>query len=250
MSQHWKHLDLKALPIPDDIILKKDCVTVNEGFKNVEKAEVFYREALPPNDSQTHPISVLLLHGQMFSSQTWLNLGTIQMLAAMGYRTIAVDLPGYVNSPAVKISDKGSFLQSLLESFNMEKPVIVSPSMSGSYALPFLVKHSEKLAGYVPVAPVGIENLENLPGCTDLPVKNQVYVPLQPFLHDPVPDLSFIKTPTMVVFGERDRSRSSALLNLLPNSQCQEIPNGRHPAYLDNPNLWHQLLYNFLLKLW
>lgn len=56
------------------------------------------------------------------------------------------------------------------------------------------------------------------------------------------------QTPTMVVFGEQDRSRSSALLSLLPNSQCQEIPNGRHPAYLDDPNLWHQLMYNFLCE--
>lgn len=54
------------------------------------------------------------------------------------------------------------------------------------------------------------------------------------------------QTPTMVVFGEKDRSRSSALLSLLPVSQYQEIPNGSHPAYLDNPDLWHQLLYNFL----
>lgn len=53
----------------------------------------------------------------------------------------------------------------------------------------------------------------------------------------------------MVVFGEKDRSRSSALLSLLPVSQCQEIPNGSHPAYLDNPTLWHQLLYNFLRAL-
>lgn len=39
-------------------------------------------------------MSVLLLHGQSFSSETWNSLGTLKMLAAFGYNSIAVDLPG------------------------------------------------------------------------------------------------------------------------------------------------------------
>ncbi|KFM61097.1 Abhydrolase domain-containing protein 14A, partial [Stegodyphus mimosarum] len=185
----------------------------------------------------------------MFSSKTWLDLGTIHILAAMGYRTVAVDLPGYANTPPAEIPDKGNFLHQMIQSFGLCHPVIVSPSMSGYYALPYLLKNWTSMAGYIPVAPVGIEVLEDLPKCSDANCKSHVYAPLQPYLHDPLPDLRPIQTPTMVVFGEKDRSRSSALLSLLPMSQCQEIPNGSHPAYLDNPNLWHQLLYNFLCHL-
>ena len=54
---------------------------------------MFYREAVPASDVDTQQ-SVLLLHGMAFKSETWLNLKTIHILAAMGHRVIAVDLPG------------------------------------------------------------------------------------------------------------------------------------------------------------
>ena len=42
--------------------------------------------------------------------------------------------------------------------------------------------------------------------------------------------------------------RSRADLTLLPGaSQPQELPGAGHPAYLDQPMLWHQLLHNFLV---
>ena len=44
----------------------------------------------------------------------------------------------------------------------MERPVIVSPSMSGSFALPYLLTHPESsgegCSGYIPIAPVGTED--------------------------------------------------------------------------------------------
>ena len=38
-----------------------------------------------------------------------------------------------------------------------DKPVIVSPSMSGGFALPLLFQQPEVFKGYVPVAPVGVK---------------------------------------------------------------------------------------------
>ena len=37
---------------------------------------------------------VLLLHGQAFTSENWLQLGTLSYLAAMGHRAVAIDIPG------------------------------------------------------------------------------------------------------------------------------------------------------------
>ena len=42
----------------------------------------------------------------------------------------------------------------LISSLDLSVPVIVSPSMSGSVSLPFLIAHPEKVKGYIPVAPV------------------------------------------------------------------------------------------------
>lgn len=61
------------------------------GF-GCQDLEVFYREAKPP-EASPH-VSVLLLHGMAFTSETWQNLGTIGTLAQMGYRVVAVDIPG------------------------------------------------------------------------------------------------------------------------------------------------------------
>jgi len=40
--------------------------------------------------------AVVLLHGASSSSQIWNELKTMHLIAAMGYRAIAVDLPGTV----------------------------------------------------------------------------------------------------------------------------------------------------------
>lgn len=56
---------------------------------------IFYREDVPANGGR---FTVLFLHGQKFSSQTWDDLGTLKFLAAHDYRVVAVDLPGYVKS--------------------------------------------------------------------------------------------------------------------------------------------------------
>lgn len=52
---------------------------------------MFYREAKPAREAK---VQVLLLHGQAFSSQNWMELGTLQYLAAMNYRAVAIDIPG------------------------------------------------------------------------------------------------------------------------------------------------------------
>jgi len=61
---------------------------------------VFYREAMPVGE---HKGDVLLLHGTSFTSETWQKrvmqpVGFMNILAAAGYRVIAVDLPGWADA--------------------------------------------------------------------------------------------------------------------------------------------------------
>lgn len=48
----------------------------------------------------------------------------------------------------------GSFLAAVVEALQLGPPVVISPSLSGMYSLPFLTAPGSQLQGYVPVAPI------------------------------------------------------------------------------------------------
>ena len=63
---------------------------------------------------------------------------------------------------SVKEPQRARFLQRFIEQTKIARPVIVSPSMSGGFSLPYIMgsdPHSceERARGYVPVAPVGTD---------------------------------------------------------------------------------------------
>ncbi|XP_074692430.1 uncharacterized protein LOC141928323 isoform X1 [Strix aluco] len=62
-----------------------------ESTITVEGQTLFYRQAEPAG--QAPKLTVLLLHGIRFSSDTWLQLQTLATLAENGYRAVAIDLP-------------------------------------------------------------------------------------------------------------------------------------------------------------
>ncbi|XP_071097097.1 putative protein-lysine deacylase ABHD14B [Haliotis cracherodii] len=193
---------------------------------NGKSLKIFTRQA-NPKGSETH-LDVLFLHGQAFTSKNWLDIGTLNLVARCGHRAVAVDLPGYgKTTDGIDSPSKGAFIGALVEALKMTRPVVVSPSMSGSFSLPFLFDQPEtaedRSRGYLPVAPVATSTY------------TQVY--------------SKSKIPTMIVYGEKDESLgASSLKDLikLPNSKPFVVPDAGHPAYINNPTFFHRLLYNFL----
>lgn len=71
-------------------------------------------------------------------------------------------VPGYGDSPLAEMvataQGRAAFLDHVLQELGMRRPVLVSPSMSGRFALPFLLARGDQLAGFVPVAPVGTKD--------------------------------------------------------------------------------------------
>lgn len=119
-------------------------------MKEIEGGQVYFREA---GDQGCRP--VVLLHGASFTSATWEEIGTLDVLAQAGYHVIAVDLPGFGRSSPSHGSPR-TWLRVLLDVMKVERPVIVSPSMSGRYALPMVTEDPERVSGFVAVAQVGI----------------------------------------------------------------------------------------------
>lgn len=71
-------------------------IQVTEETIVVGGQTLFSRQAKPTQ--QAPRLSLLLLHGIRFSSETWLNLQTLSKLAEAGYHAVAIDLPGGLDS--------------------------------------------------------------------------------------------------------------------------------------------------------
>ncbi len=191
--------------------IKSDCITIGGG-------KIHYLEA-----GQATAPPILFLHGASFKAQTWQEIGSLQLLAEKGYRSVAVDLPGYGNSEKISISAT-EFMLSLLEQLDINQPIIVSPSMSGSYSLPFVANYSEKLRGFVAVAPVGITRYgEQLKG---------------------------IELPTLAIWGSNDRivppQQADLLLELMPEARKVILPDAGHACYMRSTDKFHEYLINFV----
>ncbi|XP_068218350.1 putative protein-lysine deacylase ABHD14B isoform X2 [Palaemon carinicauda] len=224
-ASFWRSLNLQAEKIPQQVLDSKSSVTVNTNHINIMGTNTFYREANPPSGVTSSGEVVVLLHGMAFKSETWLNLGTINILAAMGHRVIAIDLPGFgeTKDRLTQSADKADYLQSFITGLKADRPILVSPSMSGGFSFPFILKHPEGLSGFVPVAPVSSNTV--------------------------VPVAGDLTIPTLIIYGEKDHNlgiSSRDDLLKIPTSQAVMIPQGSHPAYLDNPAMFHELLYNFI----
>jgi abhydrolase domain-containing protein 14 len=166
---------------------------------------------------------VLLLHGQAFNSGTWKELGTLVLLADNGARALAIDLPGFGQSSAVK-ADPDTFLAEIMPVLGLDRPIVVAPSMSGRFLFPFMIGHPDRLAGVVLVAPVGIERFGQ--------------------------SLRNLDLPALIVWGDQDRvmpvAGANRLAACLAGSRTLILRGARHPCYLDRPAEFHAALLEFI----
>jgi len=170
--------------------------------------------------------AIVLLHGMKFQAATWQSLGTLEVLADLGLRVLAVDMPGFGQSPACGLAPV-SALTRFLDQQNIQAPILVGPSMGGRIALEFAIAHSDRVAGLVLAGAVGVE-------------ENRAH-------------LGQITAPCLIVWGGADQvaplAHSDILLAELVDA-CREIyPEAPHPCYLDQPERWHASLITFLSAL-
>jgi abhydrolase domain-containing protein 14 len=165
---------------------------------------------------------ILLLHGARYSSETWRELGTLELLARDGFHAVAVDLPGFGASPASNVP-REELLGSLIDALHLDRPVVVAPSMSGEVALPLAAQHPEWIAGLVAIAPAGIERYAD--------------------------ELAGSALPALIVWGSADDivplSEADRLAAALPNARKLVIEGAGHACYRDQPERFYAALAEF-----
>ncbi|XP_072136864.1 protein ABHD14A-like isoform X2 [Mobula birostris] len=152
-------------------------------------------------------------------------------VAFSGLLPVLHDSDGFGNTSPLEVGktdkDRADFLLTLMNAVGLQTPVLISPSMSGRFSIPFVMFHNQRLKGFVPVAPIG----------------TNAYSAEQ---------YQKIQTPTLIVFGEQDTNLGvQSLKNLrhLPHHNIIKIPTAHHACYLDEPKKFHDALLDFLTKL-
>ncbi len=181
------------------------------------------------SDRYTKGKTLLFLHGRAFTKQDWIDSGILRKAARAGNKAIAIDLPGYGDTPATT-SENGQFLADTIQALGLspESVVLVSPSLSGFHSLAMLeLDPPPTLAGYVAISPKGVPTFAGLTPETTI--------------------------PTLIMWADNDpaipTSQAELLASKIPDSQIKLFESNTHPFYFDLTTEFNRELALFVRSL-
>lgn len=194
-------------------------------MKDKLKIEDCYVNILRKNEESKY--NIILLHGAKFKAKTWEDLGTINFLSKRGYNVVAIDMPGFGESPYCTM-EQIEVLKRVIDKLKLDKPVILGPSMGGRITLNFYFTYPKIPKALILVGTVGVE--ENAPK-----IKG-----------------NGILVPTLIVWGEKDEIAPLKYANFLDqhikNSKLVIMEDAPHPCYLKDPDKFHSIVDSFLME--
>lgn len=188
---------------------------------------------------------VVLIHGGIFSADTWKWVGTLDHLAVAGMSVVALDLERY-QGPFASQALRSRLLKDFLAAIGFQAApkslIIVSASMGGTVAIPYCLDASlsATVAGYVSVSALGLPSVSSSRGggmVDDEGGNPNAVAPLT-------------SIPALLLWGALDHPDSAkerAHEFFFPSHQLIVIPDAPHPAYLKDPQLFDDLVVRFAL---
>ena len=203
-----------------------------ERFVNVNALRIRVKSS-PDLGVNPSKAVVILFHGASFSIDDWKKIGTMDILGQRSIPYLAVDLPRGKASKSQKkelpqMSSYVPIMEGLFRASGIgarSKMIIVAPSMGGAFALQYAIERDSQIAGLVLIAP-------SLSGINKKSLAN-------------------LETPVLLIWGDGDNvfpveQYGRELKDLLPRAKLLIIKGARHPAYLDRPEEFHDLLFDFV----
>lgn len=208
---------------------------------------------------------IFILHGWTYTADKWQKC--ITYMKSAGFDPVVLPIPGLTERTHIvwTLNDYVEWLKKKLREEGKEKAIIVGHSNGGRIALSFAAKYPEKLKRLILIDSAGIYHnelpirlkrfffriiaklgkkitsstrLKNLlyKAARESDYKNATPQMKQTMIHliscDLTPQLSKIKTPTLIIWGEYDTSTplsdGKRMHNLIKNSQFYIVKEARH----------------------
>ncbi|MFB6470220.1 MAG: alpha/beta fold hydrolase [Vulcanisaeta sp. AZ3] len=164
---------------------------------------------------------IVMVHGLNYNANDWLDCCGDRLTSLTIY---AIDMPYGPRSKSDHFTpsepnDYANHLHDVIKTLNITNPILVGASLGGETVLRYLALQYSASAGIV-VGPVGATEIE----------------------------LSRIKVPVMGIWGSNDRVSGKENIEAARRAGFRvEIINGAsHPAYLDKPEEFVRLVFDFL----
>lgn len=187
----------------------------------IQKGRVHYIVA-----GSNEKLAIVLLHGARFSAKDWLPVGSLTFLAKEGYRTYAIDLPGFGESETTGLKPE-YFMKAFIEEIGLKRFVIVGPSMGGQIALLCALEKIDGIVGLVLIAPSGLASLKDL--------------------------LKEIEVPILLIWGDRDQvipiTNADILLKETKRTHIFVLNGEGHTGYFNRSQEFNEALLVFLANI-
>jgi len=232
--------------------------------------------------------TILILHGWGLGNISWQK--TKEILEASGYFVFVPDLPGFGQEPPPEkpwvIDDYINWVNNYSNENKLSNFFLLGYSFGGRIAIKFTVKHPEKFKGLILVSAAGLESEKNvqeisisilapyfkklsfLPGYDSLRkffyrfiLKKTDYLKAKGVMKETLKKvisedmtqlLEKIKTPTLIIWGENDKTlpvTDGYLMNKkIENSRLEIMKGIDHTPQIQAPELLTQKIIEFIKR--